>query len=315
MLSNVAIIPAEALAQAARALADPARVRLLRLCADRPTSVSELAAAVAESEPNVSRQLKQLALAGLLRRVRRGQRVEYLPATESGFATVLVGWVLEHLDPDEPTLREARARLRARELDARGATVRGAAQEWLTAGRLGRTLRGTLELELARDVTARRVLVRSRYREVLDALLASRAQLTLRSASRHEHQALRAWADSEEGQIEVLSTREALAQPRFETCIELPPPEECLDEGSVRALLERSRGRLVPEGVLWCALPYEALEASGAPPVRLRSLLHEQGFDCLALMPIEAEGRHLLIARARLRLSRGAVSTTAALSA
>lgn len=314
MLSNIATLSADSTARVARALADPARVRLLRLCADRPTSVSELAAALAESEPNVSRQLKQLALAGLLRRVRRGQRVEYLPAMEAGFARELVGLALAHLDPDEPGLREARARLRGLELGARGASARGAADEWLTAGRLGRTLRGSLELELARDVTSRRVLVRSQYREVLDALVAARAQLTLRGATRHEQQALRAWAAAEDGQIQVVSTREIPSRPRFDTCIELPPPEDCSDEAAVRGLLERSRPRLAPEGILWCAVPYEALEATGAPPVRLRALLQEEGFDCLALIPIEAEGRHLLVARSRLRQSRASLTQAANLA-
>ena len=82
MLSNSEIkYDSEFMVRALRAVADPARLRLLRLCSDQPTSVSELAAATADSEPNVSRQLKQLALAGLLRRVRRGQRVEYLPVS------------------------------------------------------------------------------------------------------------------------------------------------------------------------------------------------------------------------------------------
>ena len=84
MLSNSEIkYGSEFMVRALRAVADPARLRLLRLCSDQPTSVSELAAATADSEPNVSRQLKQLALAGLLRRVRRGQRVEYLPVADS----------------------------------------------------------------------------------------------------------------------------------------------------------------------------------------------------------------------------------------
>ena len=79
MLSNSTTQDSVALATCLRAVSDPARLRLLRLCADRPTSVSELSLATGESEPNVSRQLKQLATAGLLQRVRRGQRVEYLP--------------------------------------------------------------------------------------------------------------------------------------------------------------------------------------------------------------------------------------------
>ena len=48
-----------------RAVADERRLRLLRLCADGPATVSALATATGDSEPNVSRQLKQLATAGL----------------------------------------------------------------------------------------------------------------------------------------------------------------------------------------------------------------------------------------------------------
>ena len=75
MLRNNEILPIDDIARMLRAVSDPARLRLLRLCFDQPTSVAELAAAVADSEPNVSRQLKQLATAGLLRRARRGQSV------------------------------------------------------------------------------------------------------------------------------------------------------------------------------------------------------------------------------------------------
>ena len=103
-------LDADGMARALRAVADPARVRLLRLCADRPTSVSELAAATSDSEPNVSRHLKQLALVGLLRRVRRGQRVEYLPVSEAGFAADLLGLLLQRFSSDDAGLREARAR-------------------------------------------------------------------------------------------------------------------------------------------------------------------------------------------------------------
>ena len=102
-------LDADGMARALRAVADPARVRLLRLCADRPTSVSELAAATSDSEPNVSRHLKQLALVGLLRRVRRGQRVEYLPVSEAGFAADLLGLLLQRFSSDDAGLREARA--------------------------------------------------------------------------------------------------------------------------------------------------------------------------------------------------------------
>jgi ArsR family transcriptional regulator, lead/cadmium/zinc/bismuth-responsive transcriptional repressor len=67
----------ESLAGLLRALSDPCRLRLLVLCAERPAAVSALAAALEETEPTVSRHLKALAAVGVLRRVRRGQRVEY----------------------------------------------------------------------------------------------------------------------------------------------------------------------------------------------------------------------------------------------
>jgi DNA-binding transcriptional ArsR family regulator len=97
------MLPIDDLARMLRAVSDPARLRLLRLCFDQPTSVSELAAAVADSEPNVSRQLKQLATAGLLRRARRGQSVEYLPMIGGGFAAELALQLLARIDPVDPS--------------------------------------------------------------------------------------------------------------------------------------------------------------------------------------------------------------------
>ena len=89
MLSNSETqIDAAGLARLLRAAADPVRLRLLRLCADGPVGVSELAAALGESEPNVSRHLKQLATEGFLRRARRGQRVEYRAAADASLATL-----------------------------------------------------------------------------------------------------------------------------------------------------------------------------------------------------------------------------------
>ena len=120
MLSNSEIITSNlVIASCLRAVADPVRLRLLRLCADRPTNVTELAVATRDSEPNVSRHLKQLAQAGLLRRLRLGQRVEYVPVVTPGFATKLLVLLLEGLDPNEPGLRDARACLRSIHVDSR----------------------------------------------------------------------------------------------------------------------------------------------------------------------------------------------------
>jgi hypothetical protein len=38
----------------------------------------------------------------------------------------------------------------------------------------------------------------------------------------------------------------------------------------------------------------------------LRALLDEQGLDCLTLVPVEAEGHHLLVVRSRARIAPNA---------
>ena len=49
-----------------RAVAEPTRLRLLALCAEGEFTVSELTQIVGQSQPRVSRHLKQLSDAGLL---------------------------------------------------------------------------------------------------------------------------------------------------------------------------------------------------------------------------------------------------------
>lgn len=60
-----------------KALADPARLRLVALCRQGECSVSELASAIGLSQPRVSQHLRQLCEAGLLDRFRDGRRVFY----------------------------------------------------------------------------------------------------------------------------------------------------------------------------------------------------------------------------------------------
>jgi DNA-binding transcriptional ArsR family regulator len=313
----------ETMSRALRAVADSARLRLLRLCADRPTSVSELAAATSDSEPNVSRHLKQLAQAGLLRRVRRGQRVEYQPATDAGFSTDLLGLLLSRLAPDDAALREARARLHAIEAGAR-ASLRGSAADWVVTSRLGRSLRGALGSEFTRDIAGARVLVRSQHREVLETLLQDDDRLsaaggaprvTLRAASKPEKNVLLSWLEAEGFRADVLTSGEVRTGGIFEVCLEAPLPEELREVDQLPTLLQRARARLGESGVLWCVIPYDLLEEQGSPPLRLRALLAESGIDCLSIAPVEAEGRHVLVARGRVRSSRAVANTTTSTSA
>ena len=302
--------------RALRAVSDVARLRLLRLCTDQSTSVSELAAATADSEPNVSRQLKQLAVAGLLRRVRRGQRVEYLPLAESGFQQELLGLLLARLDDNEVGLREARVRLRAMEAAGRNpALLRAASHEWLQGSRLGRSLRITIEGDLRRDAEGARVLARTAHPELLQLLVEAAGSVTLRARDKHELVLLKAWAADESAEIAVRSTAELRQQGRFDVVVELPLAAELGDLAQFATLLGRCKSSLQDDGILCCAVPYELLEAAEvAPFVKLRQLLVEQSFDCLALMPVEAEGRHLLLFRARLRARRPVLESAASLS-
>ena len=278
MLRNNEILPIDDLARMLRAVSDPARLRLLRLCFDQPTRVSELAAAVADSEPNVSRQLKQLATAGLLRRARRGQSVEYLPMIGGGFAAELALQLLARIDPVDPELCEARARLRA--LETGGAT----AAELLASSRLGRALAAALDVELL----ARRP-----------------SRVTLRIDTAVERAVVQRWAESEGLVFDYRNAKQTRESPPYDVCVEVPRLNELRELAQVSPWLGRLRDVLGDDGVLWLALPYDLLDHDGiAPPLRLRALLDEQGFDCLTLAPVEAEGRHLLITRSRARARR-----------
>src|ERR687891_2441306 len=80
---------AEATAAIFRALADPARVRIVNLLAgsDDPVCVCELVPALELAQPTVSHHLKKLTDAGLLEREERGRWAYYS----------LSGEALEHL--------------------------------------------------------------------------------------------------------------------------------------------------------------------------------------------------------------------------
>jgi DNA-binding transcriptional ArsR family regulator/protein-L-isoaspartate O-methyltransferase len=60
-----------------KALADPARLRIVMLCAQGECSVSELTRVLGLSQPRVSQHLKQLCAVGLLERFRDGHFVYY----------------------------------------------------------------------------------------------------------------------------------------------------------------------------------------------------------------------------------------------
>ena len=71
---------AERLALVLKALADPVRLRLVRLVADSPDTTAcacHLPAALGISQPTLSHHLKKLVESGLLHREQRGRWVHY----------------------------------------------------------------------------------------------------------------------------------------------------------------------------------------------------------------------------------------------
>jgi len=94
-----------------RALAEPTRLRLARLCAEGDLSVGELTELLGVSQPGVSRHLKLLVEGGVLERFREGSFVFYRLARQS--PTIgLIEAALAALADSDPALAADRERLR-----------------------------------------------------------------------------------------------------------------------------------------------------------------------------------------------------------
>lgn len=98
------------LLEALRAVAEPSRLRLLALCAEGEFTVSELVQIIGQSQPRVSRHLKQLSDAGLLERLPEGSWVFYRLARESAGGR-LARDIVALLPPDDTALGQDRERL------------------------------------------------------------------------------------------------------------------------------------------------------------------------------------------------------------
>ena len=95
-----------------KALADPARLRMVMLCALGECSVSELTRILGLSQPRVSQHLKQLCDAGLLERFRDGQFV-YYRVRSGGPQAALQRKLLALIPVDDASFAEDLGRLRA----------------------------------------------------------------------------------------------------------------------------------------------------------------------------------------------------------
>lgn len=88
---------------ALKAVAEPTRLRLLALCAHAELSVSELTQILGQSQPRISRHLKLLCDAGLLRRSPEGSFV-FFRLAEQGREATLARELVDAIPTDDPTL-------------------------------------------------------------------------------------------------------------------------------------------------------------------------------------------------------------------
>jgi ArsR family transcriptional regulator len=288
-----------------RAAGESTRLRLLALCADRDLSVSDLATAVAQSEPRVSRHLKILSEAGLIERLRQGQWVHYR-ATQTEPAAAFVQGLLAQLNRSDDVLTRDRGRLAA-------ASATAAADHLPAAeSKLGRALRSFLEGTGSSKRPQSALVVGVDHLELLEATARAAGRCVAIAHSRRAAQAARAYAEREDFACEVLlaangdtlserdiakagETFEAIVLDRFRAT-----------SGALAAMLNTAKRALTPGGKLWLFERYESLEAPRDrvvehPIARVRRLLSESGLACERLSPIEADGEHVLAAVAALR--------------
>jgi ArsR family transcriptional regulator len=290
-----------------RAAGEPSRLRLLALCEQTDSSVSDLAQAVGQSEPRVSRHLRILTEAGLIERIRNGQWVHYRITSDSATCAFVKG-LLGQLDRRDPVFVRDLDRVRA-EPGAAGTASR------LAQSRLGRALADFIDDNMPRERPQSILVVGVDHPEVIEAAAALAAECTAIAHSRRSAQSARSFAERRGLSCRVLlaATPEALnerdlarAGRRFDAVIldHLSTPRTDL-----ASLLANSRRALDSNGRLWLFERYEALEAGRDkardrlqdkviehPLARLRRLLGDQSLSCERLSPLEADDEHVLAA-------------------
>lgn len=287
---------------ALRAAGEPTRLRLLALCKPREQSVSALAELLGQSEPRVSKHLKQLCEAGLLERLHAGAWVRYR-VPSAGREHELVDELLASWAADDPLrLRDAgRAQDRAEREGAAGAPA--------AESRLGRSLQRFIAADAPAEPVGRLLLAGPTVAQLLPATGQIARRITVLAGSRIEAQRLRALAERSGLDCEVLvaalSRAAALARlvgrlPLFDAVI----ADRLGTDASQSALLLRALApRLAAGGRLWLFVRYDALEQGRGkvvehPLARVRRLLAQAGLACRRLQPIEAEGEHVIAASA-----------------
>ncbi|MBV8146492.1 MAG: winged helix-turn-helix transcriptional regulator [Gammaproteobacteria bacterium] len=285
-----------------RAAAEPTRLRLLALCAEAPLSVSDLAQALKQSEPRVSRHLKILCESGLIERLRQGQWVHYRLASEPRESSFARG-LLAQLDRRDPLL------LRDLSGARKAAAAEGQTARYGAESRLGRALAEFLAAARPGEVFGSVLVAGLMHAELLEWAARASRHCTALAPSRRAAQGARAFVERRGFACRVLphspaesfSASLARAGTHFDAVL-LDHP--ATSEDALVRVLEDARVLIEPEGQLWIFEPYDVLEGARDrvvehPLARLRRLLTAAGLRCERLSPIEADGAHVLAAVAR----------------
>ena len=310
-----------------KAAGEDSRLRLLALCARRELSVSDLAEALRQSEPRVSRHLRILSEAGLLERMRQGQWVHYR-VTQDAAAAAFVQGLLGQVDRADPVFGRDRQQSVARPT-AKARTPNTGSVRTLES-RLGRALKGFVEAVdvavggeggrgaaktaagvgsrgAASEDTSRALVVGVEHLELLETAASVASEIVAVAHSRRAAQSARAFAERRGFPCRVLlaASSSALCEKDIEAAgagfdvvflDHLAVPDSGLD-----GLLGYGRRALATDGRLWLFERYESLEVSNEKVVehpigRLRRMLGDVGLTCERLSPIEADGEHVLAA-------------------
>jgi DNA-binding transcriptional ArsR family regulator len=268
---------------ALRALGASDRLRLVALCSPRPIRVSDLAACLDDSEPNVSRALKQLAAAGVLKRERQGHAVRYGLADPQALAGRLARAALAAIGDADPLLKRAATRL-----------ARLSDQDEHAQRRLGRALRAELIAQLSPSTTAH---------APASALPARHVELGRVLVAGAVPSEVVGWALDQASQVVRLG-KSRIAAGSIDLCIWGLEAGASDGPAQVDQCARRASEWLQREGRLCIHAPYDALEGAGPPPpARLREVMARRGWRCDRIRPVEAGVHHVLIAHARRELA------------
>ncbi len=282
-----------------KAAGEPSRLRLLALCGQRDLSVTDLALALGQSEPRVSRHLRILCEAGLIERLRQGQWVHYRLAQNSAAASFVQG-LFALLDHAEPLLTRDRERAQSR-------SDSGAGEAKTFESRLGRALGGFVEAGERSSANGSALVVGVEHLELLESAALNAVDCTAIAHSRRAAQSARAFAERRGFACRVLlaASTEGLTErdiartgQSFDSVFldHLAAPA-----GAFAGMLSVGKRALAPAGRLWIFERYEALESTREkviehPLARLRRLLSDLGLSCERMSPLEADGEHVLAA-------------------